>query len=299
MHDAPHLPGRHLVTAYPVGGVRFEHEGSLAQRALRILQGEALSTCEVAARILGITGESGAAARAVFALLGCDPRFAVSAEGVWSLAVPAEVARHLREEEWVVVDVETTGGSPQHGHRVTEIAAVCVAGGEIRGTFSSLVNPERRIPGMITALTGITQEMVSGAPRFCDVAYELSEAIGGRVFVAHNASFDWRFVCAEMERATGTTPSGRQLCTVKLARKLLPQLPSRSLDGLALFFGLEIESRHRALDDAVATAHVLLRFFEMLEERGVEDWSGLEIILGKRAPRRRRRTAMPRSMDAA
>ncbi len=133
---------------------------------------------------------------------------------------------------------------------------------------------------------------------FADIAPRLGEFLHGRVFVAHNASFDWRFLCSEMDRALGHTLAGRQLCTVKLARKLLPQLPSRSLDGLAVYFGLQIESRHRALDDAVATADVLLRLVDMLGERGVGDWEGVQQLLGARAPRRKR-TAMPRSMDSA
>lgn len=295
--------------AISLDGVRLEHDGSLTQRALRVLAAEPLSSADVAHRVLGITGGAGAAAAAVFALLGGDARFAVSAQGVWSLASPSTETPSgdspsprgsLRDEEFVVVDVETTGGSPGGGHRVTEVAAVRVSGGRIVDTYSTLVNPERPIPSMITSLTGITNAMVVGQPRFREVAHHVSDAIGGCVFVAHNAAFDWRFICHEMHLATGMTLSGRQLCTVRLARKLLPQLPSRSLDGLALYFGLDIEARHRALDDAVATAHVLVRFIDMLEERGVGDWDGLQEVLGAkkaRAPRKRR--ASPRSMETA
>ena len=290
--------------AIPLDGVRLERDGSLTQRALRVLASEPLSSADVAQRVLGITGGAGAAAAAVFALLGGDPRFRVSAQGVWSLAsaepAPAASTRRLRDEAFVVVDVETTGGSPKHGHRVTEVAAVRVSGGEIRETFCTLVNPERPIPGMITSLTGITNAMVAGQPRFGEVAARVSEALDGCVFVAHNASFDWRFICHELSLCTGMTLSGRQLCTVRLARKHLPQLPSRSQDGLALFFGLDIESRHRALDDAVATARVLIRFIDMLDEQGVADWDGLQTVLGARKPRApRRKKAMPRSMEAA
>jgi DNA polymerase-3 subunit epsilon len=140
--------------------------------------------------------------------------------------------------------------------------------------------------------------MVRGAPRFHEVAPRLTDVLQGRVFVAHNAAFDWRFVTAELERATGQRMEGRQLCTVRLARKLLPELSSRSLDSLALYFGLEIESRHRALDDAVATAEVLLRFCDMLAERGITDWEGVEGLLSRRASRRKSRRS-PRSMDSA
>jgi DNA polymerase-3 subunit epsilon len=287
----------------PLDGVRLEHDGSLTQRALRVLAHEPLSSAEVAHRVLGITGGAGAAAAAVFALLGTDARFTVSPQGVWSLA-SAEPARpsgrSLRDEEFVVVDVETTGGSPNGGHRVTEVAAVRVSGGRITDTYCTLVNPERPIPSMITGITGITNHMVAGQPRFAEVAPRVSEALDGCVFVAHNAAFDWRFICHEMQLATGMTLSGRQLCTVRLARKLLPQLPSRSLDGLALFFGLEVQNRHRALDDAVATAHCLLRFIEMLDEQGVADWEAVQTLLSGRKPRApRKRRAAPRSMEVA
>ncbi|HEY0021438.1 MAG TPA: 3'-5' exonuclease [Longimicrobium sp.] len=289
--------------AIPLDGVRLERDGSLTQRALRVLASEPLSSADVAQRVLGITGGAGAAAAAVFALLGSDPRFRVSAQGVWSLAVSEPApgpARRLRDEPFVVVDVETTGGSPKQGHRVTEVAAVRVAGGQIRDTFCTLVNPERPIPGMISSLTGITNAMVAGQPRFAQVAPEVSRALDGCVFVAHNAAFDWRFICHELSMCTGMTLSGRQLCTVRLARKLLPQLPSRSLDGLALFFGLEIESRHRALDDALATARVLIHFIDMLDEQGVADWAGLQAVLGKRKPRApRKKKRMPQSMEVA
>ena len=279
-------------------GLRFQRGGSLTERAVRMLEYGPLDTAVIASQVLGIRGDPRVAAAAVFALLGTDPRFSVSVEGVWSLGAQAPVRRLLRDERFVVVDVETTGGSPGSGHRVTEIAAVCVERGAIRESFCTLVNPGMRIPSMIVSLTGITDAMVREAPLFGQVADRVLPLLEGRVFVAHNAPFDWRFVCAELERSTGILPAGRQLCTVKLARKLLPQLPSRSLDGLALYFGLEIESRHRALDDAVATAHVLLRFLDALEERGIEDWDGVDVLLGKRAPRRKR-TATPRSMDQA
>jgi DNA polymerase-3 subunit epsilon len=235
----------------------------------------------------------------VFTLLGTDSRFAVDGEGVWSLTRPPEIPSiPLLEEEWVVVDVETTGGAAGRGDRVTEVAAVRVSGGEIRETYSTLVNPGRSIPPMIVSLTGITEAMVRTAPPFEEIAHRVHEVIGGRVFVAHNAGFDWGFLSAEMDRATGRRLAGRQLCTVRLARKLLPELPSRSLDALALYYGLEIESRHRALDDAVATAHVLLRFIDALREQEIDDWKGVQKFLSRRVPRTRR-TLAPSSMSSA
>jgi DNA polymerase-3 subunit epsilon len=295
----------------PLEGVRFERDGVLVRSALDLLSAAPAPTAEVASRVLGIRQANGAAAAAVFALLGTDPRFAVSGEGVWSLAAPspppmappeqlALPLRSLREEEWVVVDLETTGGSPKRGHRVTELAAVCVSGGRITETYATLVNPARAIPRFVTALTGITEAMVAQAPHFHEVAERVSASIGGKVFVAHNAGFDWRFLSWEMQQATGTSPVGRQLCTVRLARKLLPELPSRKLDQLAYYFGVEIENRHRALDDAVATARILVRLLEMAEEQGAEDWEGLEVVLGRRKRKKsRKRTATPTSMESA
>lgn len=281
-------------------GLEFRSSGVLVRRAFDLLAGGPLDTCTLAEVLLGVRGNAPAAARAVFSLLGMDDRFTVDGAGVWTLRVaqPKFSVASLLQEDWVVVDVETTGASPGQGDRITEVAAVLVSGGEVRHTYSTLVNPERRIPSMITALTGITDQMVRGAPRFHEIAPQLMEALQGRVFVAHNAPFDWRFVTAELERCIGCRMEGRQLCTVRLARKLLPQLASRSLDALALYFGLEIESRHRALDDAVATAKVLVRFFDLLAERGITDWEGIEQYLGKRAPRRKG-TRLPRSMDSA
>lgn len=270
---------------------------SLLDRVESLLAMGPASTAAVAAQALGLSGgDPAAAAQVVWTLLGADARFAVSRDGFWSLAAPPASA--LREEEWVVVDVETTGGSPAQGHRVTEVAAVRVSRGEVKESFSTLVNPQRPIPRMITDLTGITNEMVRSAPTFREVAPRLQEMLRGRVFVAHNASFDWRFVSSELELCRRTPLSGRQLCTVRLARKLLPQLPSRSLDALALYFNLEIAARHRAGDDALATAKLLLHFIEMLEERGIDGWEAVEALLALRAPRRKR-SVMPRSMDQA
>lgn len=280
-------------------GMELQAAGGLIDRALAALGAGACHTDDLAASVLGLRGNPRAAAAAVFTLLGTDPRFTVDSEGVWSLSAPAATPSiPLAEEDWVVVDVETTGGSAARGDRVTEVAAVRVAGGEVRETFSTLVNPERPIPSMIVSLTGITQEMVRTAPRFEEVAPAVADILRGRVFVAHNAGFDWGFLCAEMQRATGRRLAGRQLCTVRLARKLLPELPSRSLDALALYFGLQIEARHRALDDAVATAHVLLRFVEALREQEIDDWQGVQAFLSKRVARSAR-TRAPSSMKSA
>jgi DNA polymerase III subunit epsilon len=286
----------------PGHGIVLPRAGGLVERAADRLAGGPLPTVEVARQVLGLRGEASACARAVWTLLGDDPRFVVDAGGTWSVreARPAPLPTALRATEWVVVDVETTGTSARTGHRVTEIAAVRVRGGLVEEEFSTLVNPGRPIPSAITSLTGITNEMVAGAPPFEQVAAELCDFLADGVFVAHNASFDWGFVAAEVERCEGRLLTGRRLCTVQLARRLLPQLPSRALGALVHYFGIHVNARHRAGDDARATADILLRFLEMLEEREISDWAGLQALLARRnGPRARRRSALPRSMDEA
>ncbi len=205
----------------------------------------------------------------------------------------------LRALEYVVVDTETTGGSALRGHRVTEVAAVRMAyDGTVLEEFSSLVNPERPIPAFISSLTNITWEMVRDAPRFEEIAPAVARILEGGVFVAHNAAFDWRFLSWELERATGVPLQAPVLCTVRLARKVVPEVASRSLDALCYFFNLQNEARHRAYGDARVTAALLGRLFARVEEREIVTWGALEKLVGRRKPRApRRRHAMPSSMD--
>ena len=102
------------------------------------------------------------------------------------------------------------------------------------------------------------------------------------MFVAHNAPFDWRFVTAEMRRASSLLPAGPRLCTLRLARRALPGLPRKGLDAVTRHYGIEIEGRHRAAGDAVATAGVLLRLLEEADRQGVTEWDGLQDWLSGR-----------------
>ena len=204
----------------------------------------------------------------------------------------------LRGMNYAVVDVETTGGSPFRGHRITEIAIVVVRDGVVctEECFETLVNPERSIPPFISQLTNITWEMVREKPVFRDICEHVLRALDGRVFVAHNASFDWKFVSTEVERAIGRRLDGPRLCTVRLSRRLHPQLRRRNLDAMAFHYGVDIAARHRAGGDSLATAHVLLGLLRDAGTRGVERWDELERLLaaGTGARRRRRRArALP------
>jgi DNA polymerase III epsilon subunit family exonuclease len=198
----------------------------------------------------------------------------------------------LPDLEYVVVDVETTGVGFSLGHRITEVAIVRVSGaGRVLDAYTTLVNPERPIPAMITALTNISGAMVRTAPRFRDIAADVFARLEGRIFVAHNAGFDWRFLSLEMQAARGQALHGRMLCTVRMARKLVPEMPRRSLDALAWYFGIENEARHRAFGDAQATAQLFARLMGRIEERAIRGWNELQKLLYARAPRRVRRSS--------
>lgn len=238
------------------------------------------------------------------ALFSGHQRFARDLDGKWRLreASPvwptASVPTGLHDEPFVVVDVETTGSRPNAGDRVTEVAVVRVCNGTATTVFDSLINPERSIPPAITAITNITWSMVKDAPRFSEICDQLLGVLEGHVFVAHNASFDWRFISAEVERATRRPLQGRTLCTVRLARKLLPQLPRRNLDSVSAHYGIDIGARHRAGGDAEATARVLLHLLDAARDRGCATLDDVDRLLKggtSRKKRPRRPSAMPRS----
>lgn len=205
------------------------------------------------------------------------------------------------EVQFLVVDVETTGISAWAGDRITEVAAVFVQGGEVREAFHSLINPGRPIPPFITQLTGIDNRMVRDAPRFGEIAGTLAQEMVGRVFVAHNARFDWKFLSAEYDRVASApleSLTNDHLCTVRLARRFLSHLPRRNLDAVANHYGVEIEGRHRAMGDARATAHVLVGLLRDAERRGVYTWEALHALMSRRTSRAKaRRSAMPRATD--
>lgn len=254
----------------------------------RLRQGPA-HTLDLARDVLGLSGHAGAASAAVFQLLGADSRFRVDGTGVWSLDPGlAPLGASLDDVGFAVVDVETTGGGVDRGHRITEIAVVEVRGGRIVDEYQTLVNPGRRIPPGVQALTGITDEMVAGAPYFDHVAETILARLEGRVFVAHNVSFDWGFVSTELTRALGQAPDPVRMCTVRMVRSLVPALRYRNLDVVSRHFGVRIQGRHRAYGDALATARVLLRLLDEARGRGLDDVASLEWYLRRRGRRKRR-----------
>ncbi len=173
------------------------------------------------------------------------------------------------DQEYVVVDVETTGGSGD-GHRVTEIGAVKLRNGRIVDRFSTLLNPQRPIPPGITRLTGITPAMVEDAPYFADVADQFETFMQGAIFVAHNVEFDYGFIAREFGRL-GRKFRYPRLCTCASMRRLYPGRRSYSLAALAQAYDIPLRNHHRALCDAEAAAQLLLIVNEKRSEMLAEE----------------------------
>lgn len=162
---------------------------------------------------------------------------------------------------YAIIDIETTGQASTTG-KITEIAIFVHNGFEITESFTSLINPECYIPGFITNLTGIDNEMVKTAPKFYEVARKIVEITQDMVFVAHNVSFDYKFIQEEFNRL-GYDYQRKTMCTVRMGRKYLPGFKSYSLGILCNELGISINGRHRASGDALAT----VKLFEMILAR--------------------------------
>ncbi|WP_372739863.1 exonuclease domain-containing protein [Neptunomonas sp.] len=158
-------------------------------------------------------------------------------------------------QPYAVVDIEATGGRAQH-HRITEVGIVKMIGGEVVAQWQSLINPQRRIPQNITALTGINNNMVADAPLFAEVADDIDEFTKGCVFVAHNVNFDYGFIKEEFARVERHYRRPK-LCTVREMRKHYKGLPSYSLANLTRHFGIDMQCHHRAMSDAIAAGELL------------------------------------------
>jgi DNA polymerase-3 subunit epsilon len=171
------------------------------------------------------------------------------------------------ERPIVMLDFETTGLSPHAGDRITEVAALRIAGGQVVDRYVSLVNCGVRVPSFITQLTGITQAMVDGAPPAAEVVPALLDFIGADVLAAHNASFDEKFLKAEGALLGAACRHGGLVCSLKLARRVFPGLPSYRLGELSRGLGIVFRSRaHRAEADAEVAAQLLLHIGRHLRD---------------------------------
>ena len=161
---------------------------------------------------------------------------------------------------YTVVDIETTGNGYK-GSKITEISIFVFDGKKVVDEFTSLVNPEQNIPAFITNLTGITNAMVRNAPKFYEIAKKIAEITEDTIFVAHNVNFDYNIIQEEFKNL-GFDFKRKKLCTVRLSRKLIPDLNSYSLGNICTVENIAINGRHRAKGDAEATTELFKRLIE-------------------------------------
>lgn len=171
-----------------------------------------------------------------------------------------------KQKKFAIVDIETTG-SHAGGSRITEVAIIVVTGSKILEEYHTLVNPQIPIPLAIQSLTGISNHMVNDAPVFNEVAEDIYHLLQGKIFVAHNVSFDYSFIRRELKEA-GYDWQAPKLCTVRLSRKIFPGHPSYSLGNICKYLNIPIIDRHRALGDTKAT----VQLFHLLYKNDKENY---------------------------
>lgn len=205
-------------------------------------------------------------------LIQNDRRFKIIDNNTIELQQDNWDTRLLKDLEFVVVDVEATGAKTPP-NRLIELGAYRIRGGRIVDKFLQLVNPEIPIPRFVMTLTGISNEMVRRAPVFAEVAPRWLNFVSDSVLIAHNAPFDTSFLNHEISRVyPGHRMVNPHLCTVRLSRRVLPDIANHRLDTIADHFSIPIVSRHRAGSDALATAEIFLLLLAKLEqEHGVKD----------------------------
>ncbi|MBX7220438.1 MAG: hypothetical protein K1Y36_10875 [Blastocatellia bacterium] len=219
-------------------------------------------------------------------LLAQLPQARINEVGWVLWEAPPPKTTSLAETRFVVVDVETTGSSTRTS-RITEVALFAVQNGKVEPGFTSLVNPLMEIPPMITDLTGITNQMVATAPRFVEIADQVADYLAEAVIVAHNAPFDCAFLRLEFGHwDAGFDFLNESLCTVHLARHLVPGLENYKLHTVAEHFGVTIVNRHRAAGDALATAQVFRNLLELMREQGVTTLEGAANLKKERKRRK-------------
>ena len=201
--------------------------------------------------------------------------------------------RPLSETTFAVLDLETSGGSPNSGAGITEIGVVKVRGGTVLGTFQSFIDPGHSLPPFITQLTGITDEMLFSAPFIDEVLPTLFEFLGSTdetVLVAHNSPFDMSFLKAAALAHELAWPNYLTVDTARLARAVLDrdEVSNCKLGTLATFFNAQTSPNHRALDDALATVDVLHGIIERLAGHQVWTFEEMRIF-----PSRKRRVKRP------
>lgn len=249
------------------------YDSLLINETIQLLQsfGGRASAVKVVDRVMKIKKiEPDLAKLLVSDLIETDPRLKLN-EDFLELIESHFEQRLFDDTEFVVFDFETTGAkSPPC--RVTEIGAYRVKDGVIVEEFQTLINPETPIPPFISQLTGISDAMVRNAPKFREIADKFLDFIGDSVMVAHNAPFDMRFLNHEIGRVyENHRLANPSICTVRLSRRLNPNVENHRLNTLANYYSIALINHHRASDDARATAHIFVKLLAELQNLGVKD----------------------------
>ncbi len=174
----------------------------------------------------------------------------------------------------IVLDLETTGLSP-YTSKITEIAALKVKDGAVLDSFQTLVNPEIPVPRFITRLTGITNEMVADKPKIQDVLPQLKDFLEDYRIVGHNVRFDYNFLDYNFKKHFGESLPNSTVCTAKLARRILPDLPNKKLGTVAEYYDVVNRQAHRAMADVEATTEIYYRFLDELKSCGLKEFHEL------------------------
>lgn len=184
----------------------------------------------------------------------------------------------ISQSSFVVVDTETTGLVPALD-KIIELGAVKVVNGEIRDEFFTLINPGIFVPSDTTNITGITSEMLSGAPDFTPVGKKFLNFLGANsIFVAHNVAFDRDFLNCALSNAGFERMMCPYLCTIEFAKYLHPNLSKYNLGSLVDVFGIDLPRAHRAIHDARATAHLLIKFLKTVQNGGAKTLQDIPVI---------------------
>lgn len=263
---------------------RYEH---LLERAVACIDehGGTLDDARLVAYVFGVAGSEKLWAPLLHSILDSDPRVSRLPNGWWTTAPP--VTTGSLPDEYVVLDVETTGLKPRQ-HRIIEIALLRVSPGSEPLTWTSLVDPGRRIPDYIRKLTRIDDEMVAGAPEFRSIGPTVREIIGDLPIVGHNVQFDISFLNAEFARSGQPRLVNVAIDTLALADELLPNARRLALHDVARELGVPTSTQHRALPDVQATSAVYSALAGQAVERG---WDTLEKLLEITTRKRARRSA--------
>lgn len=206
------------------------------------------------------------------AQLKTDNRFVSAPNDKWKIAPLDNFLEDISIENinFIITDIETTG-SIKGRDRIIDLAAIRVQNGVVLDRFDMLVDPQKRISPTISSLTGISTADVQNAPFIEEVMPKYIEFSKNGLFAAHNSSFDFNFINYESKRlGLGKLPSIIDLCTLRLARKLIPEIRSHGITGLSNYFDYEIKNRHRAMPDVIATKYYLDQFFEKLSDLHID-----------------------------